>query len=256
MNQSQDTFRHKSEDYAVARPKYPRELFDWVASQCVSHEAVWDCATGNGQAAVDLSSRFRQVYATDVSPEQIENSFPGENIRYWVASAEASGLADNSVDLVAVAQALHWFDFPRFWEEVRRVSVAGGLFAAWGYDWLSVNPRVDVEVIRPFRAILEPFWAPNNRILWQGYKTEAIQFPFDRLSVPNFAIEMRWTLSQILAYMRTWSAYKRSRNDPGALAAMDALMERTHQSLADDEVLTVRMPLKVVAGRVTAGGRR
>lgn len=254
MNPSQNTFRQKSGDYAVARPRYPRELLDWIASQCASREAAWDCATGNGQAALDLSSRFRQVYATDVSPEQIASSFPAGNIRYWVASAEDSGLAPHSVDLVAVAQALHWFDFPRFWREVRRVSVPGGLFAAWGYDWLYVDQRIDAEVIAPFRAILEPFWAPNNRILWDGYRSEEIHFPFDRLEAPPFAIEMRWTLPQILAYMQTWSAYKRSRNHPPAVAAMDALLERARGVAADDESLPVRMPLKVVAGRVTAGG--
>ncbi|HEX2170692.1 MAG TPA: hypothetical protein VHF65_10385 [Nitrososphaera sp.] len=45
---------------------------------------AWDCATGNGQAAVILSEYFDQLIASDASKEQIKNAQPRKNIRYEV----------------------------------------------------------------------------------------------------------------------------------------------------------------------------
>src|SRR5437588_7173913 len=55
----------------TCRPSYPDALFDFLASKCRSRDFAWDCATGNGQAARSLASRFAQVVATDLAPEQI-----------------------------------------------------------------------------------------------------------------------------------------------------------------------------------------
>src|SRR5690606_3306632 len=106
---------------AQARPGYPEALFEWLASQCEDRSLAWDCATGSGQAAIALARHFRQVIATDASAEQIANAGTAERVEYRVASAERSGLADESVDLVTVAQALHWFDIAAFHAEVKRV---------------------------------------------------------------------------------------------------------------------------------------
>ena len=52
MNKDQNTFAVASDSYAIARPQYPADLFRWIAGQCENVEMAWDCATGNGQAAV------------------------------------------------------------------------------------------------------------------------------------------------------------------------------------------------------------
>lgn len=256
MNEARETFGQKSGEYALARPRYPESLFHWLASMCVRHDFAWDCATGNGQAAAGLSPLFGTVYATDLSAEQIANALPAENVRYSVQQAERTLLAAHCANLITVAQALHWFDFPKFWAEVRRVASGDALFAAWGYDWLYVSAGIDAGVIDPFRAIVYPFWAPNNRMLWNGYRDADIQFPFQRMEAPPFSLAVEWTLDQILGYMRTWSAYKRSLADPHAAAAMDELVKRTKGMAPVDEVFQVRMPLKMVVGRVTPGATR
>ena len=71
--------------------------------------------------------------ATDASEEQIRHAQAHPRVEYRVAIAHASGLPPHSADLVTVAQALHWFDLPPFYAEVRRVLRPGGIVAAWCY---------------------------------------------------------------------------------------------------------------------------
>ncbi len=125
-----DHFSGHAADYASARPHYSTELFDWLAQQCDARLLAWDAGCGNGQAACALAMHFEQVYASDPSAAQIAAAAPASNIRYAVEPAEACGLRDASVDLVTVAQAMHWFDVPRFQVEARRVLRSGGVFAA------------------------------------------------------------------------------------------------------------------------------
>jgi Methyltransferase domain len=194
-----NTFSEKSHDYAAARPQYPVELFSWIRQAAGVDSTVWDAATGNGQAAHGLAAHFAQVFATDISSEQIAAAKPAANIRYSVASAEQSGLADSSCDVVTVAQALHWFDYAKFWPEVRRVC-PGGFFCAFGYAWMTATPAVDQELVLPFQELVSPFWAPNNRILWDGYQPADIQFPFEEVPAPDFAIGLIWSINSIIDY--------------------------------------------------------
>jgi SAM-dependent methyltransferase len=245
-----NTFAEESDSYASARPRYPSALFRWISEQCEHHRSAWDCATGNGQAAVSLANYFVQVDATDISAEQIARALPHPRVRYTVASAEASGLPGGECDLVAVAQALHWFRFEQFWMEVRRVAKPNAFFCAWGYDWPESTRAVDQGLVAPFRALVNPYWSSNNRILWDGYRTEEVGFPFERVSAPSFAIEVGWTLGRLVAYLMTWSAFKRSRDDARARTSVDNLLKRACSIIPADEVIPIRMPLKVLAGRV------
>lgn len=251
MLPDRNTFSEQSGTYARARPRYPGELYRWLIGHCASRERAWDCAAGNGQAAVGLAPCFEQVDASDISAEQIANAHSHPKISYSVRRAEASDFAPASFDLVVVAQALHWLDFPRFWREVSRVARPGALFCAWGYDWLSSIPDVDAELVRPFRDILEPFWAPENRVLWRGYQDDDIAFPFARIPSPEFAIEEWWTLDELIDYMTTWSAYKLGRSNATAVAALDSAERRVRAVVAPDILMPIRMPLKLVASRIT-----
>src|SRR4051812_48746007 len=112
-----DLFSQGSVDYARYRPRYPTALFKYLAGLCRERKTAWDCATGNGQAANELARDFETVAATDISQKQLDQAPATPNVRYSVASAEASGLAASSVDLVTVAQAFHWFRHDSFYEE-------------------------------------------------------------------------------------------------------------------------------------------
>ena len=119
--QFKDLFSGKSKEYASSRPKYPKVLFEFLVGLVPRRNLAWDCATGNGQAAVCLSEYFEQVIASDASKEQIANAQQRNNIRYEVFPAERTNLADSSVDLISIAQALHWFDLDDFYKEAKRV---------------------------------------------------------------------------------------------------------------------------------------
>src|SRR5215208_3026812 len=103
MLEAKASFSVGSDAYAANRPRYPAALFQWLAGQCREHRAAWDCATGNGQAAIEIARYFERVEATDVSPEQLVNAFPAANVRYSVQPAEQTEFPESSFDLVTVA---------------------------------------------------------------------------------------------------------------------------------------------------------
>ncbi|HEY0310975.1 MAG TPA: class I SAM-dependent methyltransferase [Allosphingosinicella sp.] len=250
MTDARDTFGKKSDAYAVFRPRYPIALYEWLLAHCPGRAAAWDCATGNGQAAVDLARYFKVVHASDISVEQVAHGEKRPNIVYAPGAAEKTDYPDELFDLVTVAQALHWFDYERFWPEAARVSKPGALFCAWGYAWFDCDPDVERRLVRPFRALIEPFWARNNAILWRGYGNADIHFPYRRLQTPAFAIEVKWTLPQLIAYMQTWSAYKRSQEDDRTATKLASIVEEAEKEFAGRPPLSIAMPLKMVAGYI------
>src|SRR5262245_28736735 len=144
---SKDLFSTQASSYAKYRPSYPPELFEYLASLCAERRAAWDCATGNGQAALALAPYFEKVWATDLSAKQIDSAAAHSKVEYSVASAEAAPFPDRFFDLITVAQAYHWFDFEGFAREVRRVAKPRGLVAVWGYGLaICEDPRIDALV--------------------------------------------------------------------------------------------------------------
>ncbi|MDP1611982.1 MAG: class I SAM-dependent methyltransferase [Sulfuritalea sp.] len=209
-----DHFSAHAADYAKARPSYPPELFAWLAQQCANRDLAWDCGTGNGQAARALAGHFKRVHATDLSAEQVAQAEPQPRIDYRVAAAEASGLNDHCCDLVTVAQALHWFCNETFYVEVRRVLKPGGLFAAWTYTLLRGEPGLNAIVEDFYRNTVGPWWPPERR--WVDLAYREMPFPFAEIAAPGFEIRLEWTLADLLAYVRTWSATQRYIREHGA----------------------------------------
>jgi SAM-dependent methyltransferase len=217
-----DHFSQIAVTYSEFRPLYPPGLFDYLAGQCDRTDRAWDCGCGSGQATLALADRFASVVATDASATQIAAARPDVRIVYRVASAEESGLEAASVDLVTVAQALHWLSLDRFYAEVRRVLRPGGVLAVWCYGRLEVEgPEVDEPLQRFYREIVGPFWPPERADVEDGYAR--LPFPFAQLIAPRFNMDVQWTLPHLLGYVRSWSATSRYRevkgDDPvGALA--------------------------------------
>jgi SAM-dependent methyltransferase len=202
-----DHFSGHADAYREARPTYPDALFDWLAAQAPQRELVWDAGCGNGQASCALAQYFERVVATDPSARQIAQAVPHPRVEYRVEPAEHSSLADASVDLVGVAQALHWFDFAAFFAEVHRVLKPNGVFAAWSYADCHVDPAVDVAIGRAYADLTGPYWPPERAHVDDGYAR--IDIPFEPVVAPPFEMVAHWNAAQLLAYLRSWSATQR-----------------------------------------------
>jgi ubiquinone/menaquinone biosynthesis C-methylase UbiE len=203
-----DHFSDVAARYADFRPRYPAALFDFLATLVPHNSLVWDCAAGSGQATLDLAARFERVIATDASQQQIASAKPLPNIEYRVAAAEQSGLPDRSFALVTVAQALHWFNLPRFYAEAKRVLKPNGLFAIWAYGINEVQHDPINRIVQDFYSnIVGPYWPPERHLVEAGYRT--IPFPFEELVSPTFRMETHWTAQELLGYFSTWSATNR-----------------------------------------------
>jgi ubiquinone/menaquinone biosynthesis C-methylase UbiE len=209
-----DHFSTVASRYAEFRPHYPQALFDYLASLVPADSTVWDCACGAGQASVDLAGRFKHVIATDGSKEQVASAPRHPRIEYRVAVAEESGLPARSIGLVTVAQALHWFDFDRFYQEVNRVLVPGGVIAVWSYGVHETEGSEVHQIVQDYYSnVVGPFWPPERRLVEEGYRT--IPFPFDEMAAPRFHMETQWSLAELLGYLSTWSATNRYAKQTG-----------------------------------------
>jgi SAM-dependent methyltransferase len=227
MSSFEDRFAFAAGDYATYRPHYPGVLFDWLRQRTPSARRVWDCGTGNGQAATALAARFELVVATDPSLTQLIHAEHDGVVQYAASTAEVAPWRSGSFDLITVAQALHWFDRVAFFNEVRRVLVPGGLLAVWSYGIATIVPAID-EVLRRFHdETLGAYWSPERRLVERGY--EGIVLPFVEERVPVFPMQARWTLPQLGGYLSTWSAVGKYRTVTGAdpiPAVMRALADR------------------------------
>jgi SAM-dependent methyltransferase len=243
-----DHFSTQSADYTRYRPSYPPDLFRWLASLTTAHDTSWDCGCGNGQAAIGLAPYYHLVIATDPSRQQIEQAQTHERIRYGVATAEDSGLDAHSVDLIVVGQALHWFDFDRFYKEVRRVGRPDGVIAAVSYGEIQVEGPANGIVSRFYHEIIGPYWPPERRYVDDHYAT--IPFPFPEISAPQFAMEINWNLEHLAGYLGTWSAVKEYRRQPGN-DHLDIMAKELNAAWGDPrQERRIRWPLALRVGRI------
>ena len=201
-----DHFSRQATDYAKFRPGYPKELFDYLGTIARTRAVAWDCATGNGQAAVQLAEVFDRVIATDASEKQIANAQAHERVEYRVAPAENSGVKSRIIDLIMVAQALHWFHLDRFYAEARRVLKPNGLLAASAYNLLQIEPAIDEIVNRYYYEVVGPFWPPERALV---EKFEELPFPFPEIQTPPFEMTAQWNVEHLVGYLRTWSSTQR-----------------------------------------------
>ncbi|HME88077.1 MAG TPA: class I SAM-dependent methyltransferase [Chthoniobacterales bacterium] len=201
-----DHFSKQAADYAKFRPRYPRKMFEYLGTITPTRELAWDCATGNGQAAVELAQVFERVIATDASESQIANAEQHESVEYRVAPAEQSGLPSGSFDLILVAQALHWLSHDRFYPEVRRVLKQNGVFAASAYNHLRTDRPIQEIIKRYYYETVGPYWPPERALIEQFPK---IPFPFPERATPEFEIVAEWNLEHVMGYLWSWSSTQR-----------------------------------------------
>ena len=241
-----DLFSSQSKTYATFRPTYPQELYAFIFQHLKAKKGAWDCATGNGQVAKYLSGHFEEVYATDISQQQLDHAAKEKNISYSKAPAESTSFHDNQFDLITVAQALHWFDRDKFYREAQRVGKPGSLLAVWGYAMLDIEPDIDKLILEFYNGTVGPYWDDARRLVEQEYRS--ISFPFEEIQSPRFSITVQWTLDQLSGYFSSWSSTQKYIKETGA-DPVPGFIETLRQHW-DTPVKVVSFPVFVKLGRI------
>ena len=229
-----DYFSVTAPEYNNLRPRYPDTLFDLMTSQVVERERAWDCATGGGQAVGPLCERFEHVLASDASQAQI------------VARAERVPLRDACIDLITVAQALHWFDLEAFVGEAKRVLKPGGVLAAWTYNLCMVNVAIDGVVRAFYRDVIGPYWPPERRLVDEAYASMTL--PLSNPKSMTTSMSAQWTLDHLLRYFGTWSAVQAFRKTQ-ASDPVELISGELKRAWGDVETRRVTWPITLKTAR-------
>jgi SAM-dependent methyltransferase len=242
-----DNFSSQSDKYAKFRPTYPGELFDYLLSVVRGRENAWDCGTGNGQVAQVLAGSFDRVMATDISQQQIDNAVRHEHIEYSVQPAERTSFPDDTFDLITVAQAIHWFHFDAFYQEVDRTIRPGGVLAVIGYGLIQTNPVIDKIIGSFYRTIVGPYWDKERRYIDEDYKT--IPYPYKALDTPAFQHNVEWSLEHLIGYIGTWSAVKHYEKKNGR-DPIDLVHDALKAGWGTDKMIKGRFPILLRVAKI------
>jgi SAM-dependent methyltransferase len=132
MTDPTQRFSSRVNDYIAYRPGYPAAILKLLAEECgMTHDSVVaDVGSGTGIWSESLLENGARVFGVEPNREMREagERLLRNHIRFTsiAATAEATRLADQSVDLVTVAQAFHWFNRERTRAEFVRILKPGG----------------------------------------------------------------------------------------------------------------------------------
>ncbi|GIX41864.1 MAG: methyltransferase [Leptospiraceae bacterium] len=243
-----DLFSKQSKLYAKYRPYYPEELYHKIYNLMEEHkipyDIAWDCATGNGQVAIELAKRFKLVFATDISKNQILNAPKKKNIIYKIESVEENSLKDKSINLITVAQAFHWFNHEIFFKEIIRVSKKPAIIAIWCYGLLNVEKEIFELFFDLYENKLGNYWEMERKLVENGYQN--INFPFD-IRREQFDISLKWNKEYFLGYLSSWSSVQKfiEKNHSNPL---DEFKQRIDKYWKDDEFKIITFPIYFIYG--------
>ncbi len=242
-----DNFSVQSDQYIKFRPTYPKELYDFLLALVETKHTAWDCGTGNGQIAKELSKYFNKVYATDISEKQIKNAIQGDNIFYKVEGAEKTSFPEKFFNLITVAQAIHWFNFDDFYSEVKRTIKPNGIIAVIGYGFIETDKNTNEIISHFYKTILGVFWDKERKYIDENYQT--IPFPFKEIKSPILYNTFKWAFEQLIGYFETWSAVqhyiKTKKENP-----VDLIKKDLKETWKTGLLKTVRFPILLRIGKV------
>lgn len=223
------------------RPSYPQQLFTFLADITAERQVAWDCGCGSGQASYDLAQHFDLVIATDPSEQQLRRASEHSGVEFRCASAEASGLASRSVNLVSSFMAAHWFDLDAFYSESVRVARPGATIALFVYgEPTSGITQIDILLER-FSDLIFTYGGPSIQRMRNMYSD--LHFPFDReLNVPALSMEAELSLEGFLSYTRSRASVMDHMKRSGGGLLRD-FQQSLEQYWLRNEALTVRWPL-------------
>lgn len=248
MKKVKDKFSKQAGTYKRYRPTYPQNLYDEILQLVEEKNECWDCGTGNGQVAVQLSPYFKKVCATDISKSQISGAPKRKNIFYSVERAEQTSFRENQFDLVTVAQAVHWFDIPAFNKELNRVVKNNGLVYAWGYGLMRTNGVVDNIIDQFYANVVGPYWDEERKHIDHKYTT--IPFDFTEIkSKKEHGIEVKWKLDELKGYLNSWSSVQNFSSEEGK-NPVNNVIEQIRPHWKNETSKKIKFPIFTRIGRI------
>lgn len=247
MSESEKRFSKQANLYARYRPKYPEEIYNFIFEHMEQKKIAWDCATGSGQVADYLANHFDQVFANDISEKQLAHATEKANITYLNTPAEHSGLPNNTFDLITIAQAIHWLNFNRFYDEVRRTARKNAILAAIGYGMVRIDKQSNIIIDDLYEEAFSTYFNENRKYLDEHYQN--IPFPFDEIPTPDFQITYDWSLDELEGYFNSWSAIQKMKSEQSKNPA-DSTMERLRQKLGNPRKVEVTFPVFMRLGKI------
>lgn len=245
---AKDLFSNQADLYARYRPTYPKELYEYILTFVKEKNVVWDCATGNGQAAVVLAEHFKKVIATDISAAQIEKAIRKENIEYSVCAAESTPFADNTFDLITVAQAYHWLKWKEFKKEATRVCKPNAVIAVWTYyERITEDDKIDKAVTDFYVNVTDPYWDYERKYVEEKYET--VEFDYELLPMKEFETVCYWHRENLLGYVSSWSAIQKFIKVNGYSPVPD-LEKEINKLWPEGETKKVVFPIYLKLGRI------
>ena len=183
VHDSTRRFSSRVGNYVRYRPAYPPAVLDLLKNGCglTAGSVIADVASGTGIFTRMLLQNGNRVFGVEPNAEmrkageEFLRSYPG--FTSVAGTAEATTLADHSVDFVTAAQAAHWFDRENARREFIRISRPGGwTILLWNerrtastpflraYEQLLIEYGTDYQEVRSERAIqqIETFFAPSR----------------------------------------------------------------------------------------------
>lgn len=259
------TYSHSS--YYSTRTRYSEELYSYIVAHCANKNHALDIGCGPGMNTVPLLKYFDKVTGTDTSPGMIDEAnkhFSDEPRLDFYQSTDknfAELIPEESIDLITVAQAIHWFDIEAFYENVYKALKPNGVLAFWGYvDPFFVGYTEASELFLKYfydSKYLGPYWEQPGRtrlrqkLVFANPSSDRFKTisRLENLSTdglePDSPIEFgqSMTLKQFNALAKTASSYHAWKSEnPNAPDIIDQFADevKSLQSWTDDTELTIK----------------
>ncbi|ORZ24766.1 S-adenosyl-L-methionine-dependent methyltransferase [Lobosporangium transversale] len=257
--------------YQSFRPGYNANFFKMVYDYHSRNHGQFDVAvdvgTGTGQVASVLAEKFKQAYGVDASETMLASAVQKPNLTYYANKGEdLKDISSGSVDVLTIAEAIHWLDRPKFFSEVKRVLKPHGTFVALGYGFpvFEKYPRASQLIFElgnePDK--LGPIWELGRLIADNLYK--CIEVPLDdveRHYFPNnkdgypLLMSEQVSMEHFRNYLKTWSGYKTfSERHPERPDIVDETIEAIlkEEGLKNEDVVDVTWPTVLILARNNA----
>ncbi|KAI3967233.1 hypothetical protein MKW92_049784 [Papaver armeniacum] len=231
-------------EYWDGRPTYLQEWYSMIANFSTGHSRAWDVGTGYGIAAHGIAEFYDEVIATDISEVELEKARPHPKVTYMHTPPSMSDEelisklgGEASLDMITVAQAIQYFDLPRFYSMVNRVLKPDGVIIVWGYinekSEFFFNEGSGTKFLPQdllWERLLEsalPYRGPNVRDISDEYRLNVgIGGEGDPF---NLIIPTRLTFEGFLEMARAWPDVAAAKDQ-----GVDLLSEELIEEFRDD----------------------